>query len=124
MDQILADGKRLTLPRVEGREMTFYEVREPDRLEEGAYGIEEPLPENPVRKKHMKKALMIIQNSIDRKLLVGYGGGFYDRYLAGDAPFHTMAVAYECQCILGELPFESHDLCRRSTGHRKEIYQR
>lgn len=56
MDQILADGKRLALPRVEGREMTFYEVREPERLEEGAYGIEEPLPENPVRKEHSEKA--------------------------------------------------------------------
>lgn len=50
MDQILADGKRLALPRVEGREMTFYEVREPDRLEEGAYGIEEPLPETACHK--------------------------------------------------------------------------
>lgn len=126
MDQILADGKRLALPRVEGREMTFYEVREPERLEEGAYGIEEPLPENPVRKEHSEKALMIIPGIVfDRRLhRIGYGGGFYDRYLAGDAPFHTMAVAYECQCILGELPFESHDLCPEVLVTEREIYQR
>ena len=118
MDQILADGKRLALPRVEGRE--------PERLEEGAYGIEEPLPENPVRKEHSEKALMIIPGIVfDRRLhRIGYGGGFYDRYLAGDAPFHTMAVAYECQCILGELPFESHDLCPEVLVTEREIYQR
>lgn len=69
---------------------------------------------------------MIIPGIVfDRRLhRIGYGGGFYDRYLAGDAPFHTMAVAYECQCILGELPFESHDLCPEVLVTEREIYQR
>ena len=39
MDQILADGKRLALPRVEGREMTFYEVREPERWRKVPMGL-------------------------------------------------------------------------------------
>ena len=124
MDQILADGKRLALPRVEGKEMTFYEGTE--QLTAGAYGIEEPLPEKPIRKGDSKKALMLIPGIVfDRRLhRIGYGGGFYDRYLAGETPFHTMAVAYECQCILGELPFESHDLCPEVLVTEREIYER
>lgn len=126
MDQILADGKRLALPRVEGTEMTFYEVTKPGQLTEGVYGIEEPFPEKPVKKGDSRKALMLIPGIVfDRNLhRIGYGGGFYDRYLAGEIPFHTMAVAYECQCILGELPFESHDLCPEVLITEREIYER
>ena len=40
---------------------------------------------------------------------VGYGGGYYDRYLEKWTGLKPAAVAYECQ-IFDEVPFESFDI--------------
>lgn len=42
---------------------------------------------------------------------IGYGGGYYDRYLKkeGKEPLTTMALAFSCQ-LFDEIPTEPHDM--------------
>lgn len=40
---------------------------------------------------------------------IGYGKGFYDRFLASRRQLSTMALAYSCQ-IIDEIPRDEHDI--------------
>ena len=42
---------------------------------------------------------------------IGYGGGFYDRYLSEDNTFIKAALAFDFQ-LLESIPYEEHDLNR------------
>ncbi len=81
-----AHGKRIALPRcVEGtRLMDFYLIESADDLERGAFGLLEP--------KRTCRKLSDFSNSVclvpallfDREgYRMGYGGGYYDRFLCG-----------------------------------------
>ena len=71
--------------------MTFYYVSSEDELEAGAYGIREPRAGLPsVPESEYKGSVCIVPGLVfDREgYRVGYGGGYYDRFLAnytGDA---------------------------------------
>lgn len=41
---------------------------------------------------------------------LGLGGGFYDRFLAGQAPALKIGLAYDCAFVPGDLPREEHDI--------------
>ena len=40
---------------------------------------------------------------------IGYGRGFYDKFLVNKRQLSTMALAYACQ-IVDEIPREAHDI--------------
>lgn len=111
IDCCLKMGKRVAVPRVEGNVMHFYEIDSPDHLMKGTMGIPEPDPAVCPCADTEEQALMIMPGvAFDRKLgRIGYGGGFYDRYLAEHPHHPTVAVAYECQ-IFDEIPCEDTDL--------------
>lgn len=100
-------GKRVAYPKVEGSRMRFYIGGE---LKEGFKGILEPMGGKVV---HPQKCdLMLLPGlafSWDGDRL-GYGGGFYDRYLSicRESPF-KIGLCYPCQ-ILPTLPAEDHDI--------------
>ena len=52
---------------------------------------------------------------------IGYGGGFYDKYLEKHPDLHTIAVAFELQ-MYRELPFEEHDIKPEKVITEKHIY--
>ncbi|MDD7403668.1 MAG: 5-formyltetrahydrofolate cyclo-ligase [Butyribacter sp.] len=93
-------GIRLAVPRVQGKEMDFFEIREMNQLQRGYRGILEPVTEKKVQIAEgiiLMPGLAFDQN----KNRVGYGGGFYDRYLAqcDGASVTTIALAYDFQII-------------------------
>ena len=45
----------------------------------------------------------------ERRDRIGYGGGYYDRFLTGRKNDRTIAVCYDFQ-IMKELPAEVHDV--------------
>ncbi|WP_343209051.1 5-formyltetrahydrofolate cyclo-ligase [Anaerolentibacter hominis] len=106
--QALEDGHVAAFPRVEGREIRFYRVRELNELVPGTMGILEPDPRELVQG---EKALMILPGlafdlSGNR---IGYGGGYYDRYLAEHAnDLYLLALAYDFQ-VLDRIPAEDTD---------------
>ena len=56
---------------------------------------------------------------------IGYGGGFYDKYLEKHPNLHAIAIAFELQ-MYRELPFEEHDIKPEKvvTQKRKVLYNK
>lgn len=84
----LAAGKRLAFPRChpETCTMTFGIVSSPEELVSGAYGIREPREDAEIYLPSPDKHDICLVPAVcfDRKgYRIGYGKGYYDRYLAG-----------------------------------------
>lgn len=102
-------GKRVAVPRVQGQEMQFYYITSFDEdLEEGSFGIQEP---KAGEKAEAEDALLLMPGvAFDLKRhRVGYGGGFYDRFLEKHTGLVTVALAFEFQ-VREEVPFEEFDI--------------
>lgn len=107
-----ASGKRVWIPRVDGKDMEFYELRNRQELVRSSYGILEPSKgSQPLDMQSFQNCLMIIPGvAFDRqKNRIGYGGGYYDRYLSDKRELHTIAAAFEFQ-VLEKLPVEETDI--------------
>ena len=105
----LADGKRLLLPRVRSRtEMDWVEIPSLSLLQSGAYGIPEPVDDGPEADDPAALVLMPGLAFDPQGHRLGYGGGFYDRFLAAE-PHPTIALCYAFQ-LLPRLETEAHDI--------------
>ncbi len=84
--QALRDGKRVAVPRcVPGtRLMEFYYIDSLDELEDGAFGVLEPRPDPTRLLTNLEKGLCLVPAlCYDLSgFRLGYGKGYYDRYLA------------------------------------------
>jgi 5-formyltetrahydrofolate cyclo-ligase len=124
----LADGKALVLPRVERGGLGLYEVRDlAIDLAPGTWGIREPEPDRcPPADPDGVGFALIPGVAFDRGARrLGYGGGFYDRLLAGGLPEGTPLVsgAFEVQ-IVDEVPTDPHDAPVDSVITERNIYAR
>jgi len=107
--EILSDNKTVWLPKVEGDMMNFYYYDENVELVEGPFNIKEPASKRQLYPD--EKTLVVMPGAVfshegDR---VGYGGGFYDKYLEKHPCCKTIAVCYDFQ-IVPEVPKEAHDI--------------
>ena len=104
-------GKRIGVPKVRGVQMDFYEIHSFEGLEPGSMGIPEPadtagrIPVCP------EDALVIMPGvAFDRSLhRIGYGGGYYDRFLSIHPGMTRMAAAFDFQ-VLEEIPAGENDI--------------
>lgn len=101
-------GKRVAAPRIENGEMEFYYMDDFLHLQTNVYGIDEPTSKERV---DCKDALVILPGvAFDRVChRIGYGGGYYDRYLSLHPTYRRMAISFAVQCA-DEIPHEMHDL--------------
>ncbi|NPV37694.1 5-formyltetrahydrofolate cyclo-ligase [Brevinematales bacterium NS] len=104
----LKKGGRLFLPRVRSREIEVAEVRDLGRdVVKGKYGIPEPVGEMII----CVPTFILVPGVVfdERGFRIGYGGGFYDRFLSRMTESHTIGVAYRFQ-VLRALPHDEHDV--------------
>lgn len=114
--QALADGKTVAFPRCSKNECTmqYHIVTDADALTAGAYGIMEPPEDAPVWQPAGGGAeehpVCIVPGLVfDRAgFRVGYGKGYYDRYL-GTFPGVRVGMIY-ADCVLAEIPRGRYDL--------------
>ena len=106
----IKDGKRVAAPRISGESMEFYYITDHSDLEEGSYGIMEPSMSCPLAEE--TDAMLVMPGvAFDRENhRIGYGGGFYDRYLERENTHFKIALAYDFQ-IFEHVPYEEHDIC-------------
>lgn len=112
INQALSEGKKIALPKVEGKNIVFYYLTDLSQLAPGYQGIPEPSIENLATPPSNKPALMLMPGLAFTKNgeRLGYGGGFYDRYLSKVPPksFVTCGLGYDFQ-VLQSLPMEDYD---------------
>ncbi len=109
-------GKKVYVPKVEGEDMNFYRIEDMSQLTEGYKGILEPDGESECyeyREEVAKNSLMLMPGAVFDRMRnrIGYGKGFYDRFLATkpELQLHTIGVGYQCQMV-EELPAEDWDI--------------
>lgn len=109
LQRALADGKKVAVPKVYGEEMRFIYLTDFTQVEIGYAGIPEPVRDGPVADD--PTALVLMPGlAFDRAgNRVGYGGGFYDRFLSAEPNHPTVALCYGFQ-ILPQLPTQEHDI--------------
>lgn len=116
VEQVLADGKRLALPKVNHHtdQLDLYWVDDlENQLAEGLWGIREPVVERCERLDNL--------NEVDFALLpgvafardgarLGYGRGFYDKLLANMAQRPVLAAAAFALQVAESIPQEATDV--------------
>ncbi len=97
--RLLAAGKRVYLPRMEGGDMLCvpYDGRKP--LISGSFGIEEPTGQACTDGIEVCLTPLLAVNSKGYRL--GYGGGYYDRFFTAHPKILKVGVGYYLQ-LTGE----------------------
>jgi len=115
------DGKIVAVPKVLGTEMEFFVISSLEDVEIGCMGIREPLSRQPVpimdheedteQLEPQNHALMLLPAvAVDeQRHRVGYGGGYYDKYLEKHPQLEKTAVAFEFQ-VYPQVPTEAFDV--------------
>ena len=97
LEQALKDGKKVAVPKVYGDTMKFIYLDDLQAVELGYAGIPEPVADGPVAED--KDALVLMPGlAFDKEgHRIGYGGGFYDKFLSAEPEQCTVALCYAFQ---------------------------
>lgn len=109
LDQALVEGKQVALPKCYGKEMRFVLISDLSKIRHTAFGVPEPVADNPIAAD--KTGLVLVPGLVfDRQgFRIGYGGGYYDRFLWQEPDHPTIGLCYDFQMTDHIIP-ESHDI--------------
>lgn len=109
LQRALDEGKRVAVPKVYGEEMRFIYLEDLTQVSRGYAGIPEPIADAPVAEDPRALVLMPGLAFDPQGHRIGYGGGFYDRFLAQEPHHPTLALCYEFQ-MQAHLDTEEFDI--------------
>lgn len=110
IEKLLECGKKVAVPKcLKDGIMNFIYIKSFDDLTAGAFGIPEPVGiSEAVITKNTVCIVPALSFSADGTRL-GYGGGYYDRFLEKYNNIYTVGVCYE-ELVSENLPSEKHDI--------------
>ena len=107
IQELISQGKEVFLPKVTGETMEFRKIVDFSSLEHGSFDIMEPKDDCPVE--NNLDVILVPTVGIDLSgVRLGYGYGFYDKYLAENKTT-TISLTLEKQ-ILKKIPKSDHDI--------------
>ena len=109
LEQAIRDGKRVAVPKVYGDTMKFIYLEDLSLVEKGYAGIPEPIADGPVANDPTALVLMPGLAFDKQGNRMGYGGGFYDKFLASQPDHPTLALCYAFQMV-SQIPTEEFDV--------------
>ena len=109
LQRALDEGKRVAVPKVYGEEMRFIYLEDLTQVSKGYAGIPEPIADAPVAEDKQALVLMPGLAFDPQGHRIGYGGGFYDKFLAKEPHHPTLALCYEFQ-MQAHLDTEEFDI--------------
>ena len=103
-----SDGKCVAVPRIDEGFMSFRQIDSLEGLERDRMGIRQPGPGAP--EVSPENGLVIVPGlAFDHKGgRLGYGGGYYDRFLRKNPEVPSIALCYDFQ-VLDSLPEGEYD---------------
>ena len=108
IEQALKDGKKVLIPKTYPKGRMDFVVYDPQQLVKTSFGLLEPEGELTVIDScqidliHVPGLVFTTEG-----YRIGYGGGYYDRYLE-HFPGHTLSTVYPCQ--IQDFSPENHDI--------------
>lgn len=108
IDNAFMEGKKVAIPKIIGDEMKFFYIESYEDLKKGYFGILEPNTTYPAND---EKALIVIPGVAfdENGVRLGYGRGFYDRFLSKHLELTQIAIAFEVQMV-DKLPYDEYDV--------------
>ena len=107
--QAIADGKRVAVPKCYGDERRFLWLDDLDAVAPGYCDIPEPIADEPIADDPTALVLMPGLAFDPEGHRIGYGGGFYDKFLEAEPGHPTVALCYDFQ-MFDHLEVDAHDI--------------
>ena len=108
IEQALKDGKKVLIPKTYPKGRMEFVVYHPQQLVKTSFGLLEPKGDLEVVDPSQIDLIHVPGLAFTTGgYRIGYGGGYYDRYLEHFAG-HTMSTIYPCQ--VQEFNLENHDI--------------
>jgi 5-formyltetrahydrofolate cyclo-ligase len=113
LSKVLEGQKILALPAIVGDNIFFYKISNMkdlrDQLILSKYGIKEPSPSS-TEVIYDIDVIIVPGIAFDRNgYRLGYGRGYYDRYLQNKKCVFSLGLAFEIQLLDNDLPHEHFD---------------
>ena len=113
------------LPKIsENRKMDFYSWQKDQDLVPNRFGILEPSKKSKNKMKPDKNSIVLLPvaavDLFGNRL--GYGGGYYDKFLAEYSDLKKIAVSFEFSILRERIPSEPHDQRVSFIASEKKIY--
>ena len=120
-EQALSSGEKVACPRVCGDTMDFYEIHTLTEFEKGMFGVMEPTG---IKQMKEANALVLVPGlAFDLKGgRMGYGKGYYDRYLARYPRCYKIGICYERQ-IVPKVFCDPHDISMDALVTDEKFYE-
>ncbi len=109
VEQAFRDGKKVCLPKIYGPDMLFIMVDSLDQVAKGYCGIPEPIADGPLADDPTGLVLMPGMVFDPKGHRIGYGGGFYDKFLEREPNHPKVALCYDFQ-VVDHLETEEFDI--------------
>lgn len=114
INEAFSKKKKVFVPKVVDKDLIFYRIHSFSDLKEGYKSIREPFCDSEIYQFQLGESdqtLMIMPGvafDLSRNR-IGYGKGFYDRYLVGKEELHTIAIGFQCQMV-DKIPHGEQDI--------------
>lgn len=116
LEEALKAGKKVFVPKIVEAEMKFFKIESLADLKEGYKGIPEPdgTTEEFIFQDILSDKVLMLMPGVGFDIFrnrIGYGKGYYDRYLADREALQlrTIGVGFKCQMV-EEIPAEENDI--------------
>jgi len=111
--RLLAAGREVYVPRADPRDRQLHVHRYPCELRELPFGMKQPLRGTPELNagaiNETIEVALALGLAFDRRgYRLGFGTGYFDRFLAG-RPFPAIGMCYQAQ-LVDRIPEEPHDV--------------
>lgn len=108
IEQALKDGKKVLIPKTYPKGRMDFVVYDPQQLVKTSFGLLEPQGDLEVVEPSQIDLIHVPGLAFTTEgYRIGYGGGYYDRYLEHFTG-HTLSTVYPCQ--IQEFNLEDHDI--------------
>ncbi len=112
LSPLFTNDRSWGFPRCVGKSLSWHAWKPGEPLEKNIYGIFEPSADSPTLQPNAVDLILVPALACDeRGYRLGYGGGFYDRFLSADSEWsshRTIGIIFE-QAFFPLLPTEAWD---------------